>query len=76
MPLDVYDDDRYASRGPANAHKPRPYISVLFDCCQVFARIYRQPGDRVYRGRCPRCLRKLTVRVGPDGTSTRIFRAS
>lgn len=55
--------------------KPRPYIGVLFECCGVYARIYRAATDAAYRGRCPRCLRPLIVPVGPDGTHERIFRA-
>lgn len=53
----------------------RPYIGVLFECCRVYARIYRRPQDDHYIGRCPRCLRLLRVRVGPDGTPTRFLRA-
>ena len=55
--------------------KRRPYIGVRFECCGVYARIYRQPNSMYYVGRCPRCLRTVRVRVGPDGTSARLFRA-
>ena len=61
--------------GPTPATPRRPFIGVLFDCCGVYARVYRQPDQREYLGRCPRCLRTLRVRVGPDGTPARIFRA-
>lgn len=76
MPLDIYDEENRPGTNPSQPRPRRPYISIFFDCCQVFSRIYRQPEDRVYIGRCPRCLRTLTVRVAPDGTPTRIFRAS
>jgi hypothetical protein len=58
-----------------NAKAPRPYISIYFECCGVYARIYRQPEKMVYYGHCPRCLRTVTVRVGPEGTRARLFRA-
>ncbi len=58
-----------------NANSPRPYIGVYFECCGVYARIYRQDDQMVYLGRCPRCLRQIRVRVGPGGTSERLFRA-
>jgi hypothetical protein len=70
MSLDLYDNFD-ASSPPAG----RPFIGVLFDCCGVYARVYRQPDERVYQGRCPRCLRVLSVRVAPNGTTTRLFRA-
>ena len=53
----------------------RPFLGVLFECCGVYARIYRDPDATCYVGRCPRCLRMLKVRVGPDGTPTRFLRA-
>lgn len=55
---------------------PRSYIGVYFECCGVYQRVYRRPEAEVYVGRCPRCLRPMRVRVGRDGTSERIFRAS
>jgi hypothetical protein len=69
MELDCYD-----SPGAHHA-PPRRFIGVLFDCCGVYARIYRQPDECVYAGRCPKCLRTLTVHVRPDGSRARIFRA-
>ncbi len=65
-------------RPPHNANGAgagRPYIGVLFECCRIYARIYRRPHDDHYIGRCPRCLRVLRVRVGPDGTPARFLRA-
>ncbi len=54
---------------------PRSYIGILFDCCGVYVRVYRRPDQNSYTGRCPNCLRQVKVRVGPDGTDTRMFRA-
>ncbi len=53
----------------------RPWVGIRFDCCGVYARIYRDADGRAYRGRCPRCLRETRLRVGPGGTSARFFRA-
>ncbi len=58
-----------------NAGVDRPYIGVFFECCGVYTRVYRRPGRMSYAGRCPNCLRTVRVRVGPDGTHSRIFRA-
>lgn len=69
--MDLYDQ-------PPNDAAPasRPYIGILFECCGVYARVYRRPSQRAYVGRCPRCLAEVRVKVGKDGTSQRIFRAS
>jgi len=70
MTMDIYDDPA-ANTGTG----PRPYLGILFECCGVYARVYRQPHEMIYRGRCPKCLRLVQVRVGPDGTPARFFRA-
>lgn len=59
----------------SSASRSRPYIGVHFACCGVYVRIYRAPQQREYVGRCPRCLAPVRVKVGPDGTAKRIFRA-
>ena len=53
----------------------RPWVGVRFDCCGVYVRLYRSAEGTIYRGRCPQCLRSVRLRVGPDGTSARFFRA-
>ena len=55
------------------APRSRPYLSVQFDCCRVYQRVYRDPDGRSYRGRCPRCGRRVVFAVGEGGTNSRFF---
>lgn len=55
--------------------EPRKYIGVQFECCKVYARIYINKEGTAYAGRCPKCMRPITVRIGAGGTDSRFFKA-
>lgn len=54
----------------------RPFVCVYFECCNVYSRVYRDRSGQAYVGWCPRCSRRVRIRVGPDGVSTRFFKAT
>jgi hypothetical protein len=51
----------------------RPYLSILFKCCNVYASIYKAADGQAYAGHCPRCARTVRVPIGPGGSSNRVF---
>ena len=63
-----------ASDAGPSAASGRPFLSVLFDCCGVCRRIYRDPSARFYAGACPRCGKAVRFGVGASGTTNRSFR--
>ena len=59
---------------PASTPGAKPFLSVLFECCGVYQRIYRSADGKTYRGACPRCGLPVSFAVGNEGTSARFFR--
>ena len=51
------------------------FLGILFDCCNVYGRIYKNKEGTFYQGRCPKCMRLIKIKVGEGGTSSRFFRA-
>lgn len=75
-PRDFKLDLSSAHPAPAVAppkQPPRPYLSVLFNCCHVYQRIYRNNDQSAYEGRCPRCGRAVRFKVAAGGTDERFF---
>jgi hypothetical protein len=58
---------------PPPGDPARPFLSVRFECCAVYTRIYRSPDGTGYRGRCPRCGKPVHFPVGRGGTDARFF---
>ena len=69
--LDLSSAPAPQSPGPTAG---RPFLSVLFACCQVYQRIYRSADGATYAGRCPRCGKAVRFVVGDGGTSARVFK--
>lgn len=71
----VPDHGADAASESAHTESRRCWIGIHFECCGVYTRVYRDPAAPEYEGRCPRCGCRVTLRVGPDGVNSRIFRA-
>ncbi|MBC7782912.1 MAG: hypothetical protein H7144_03655 [Burkholderiales bacterium] len=62
-----------ADEPKAEAPNARPFLSVRFDCCRVYQRVYRNRDGTRYEGRCPKCMRAVTFVVGDGGSNERFF---
>lgn len=51
----------------------RKFLSVIFQCCKVYARLYVNKNKTAYAGACPRCGKRLELKIGPGGTDSRFF---
>lgn len=57
------------------AGKARAWIAVEWSCCSVYSRIYKHRDGGRYEGRCPKCMKLATAKVGAGGTNRRFFKA-
>lgn len=76
-PRDYKLDIAGLNKSDKNAADPnasaRPFLRVLFRCCNVYQRVYRDPTTPTYNGRCPKCGGIIRFRVGEGGTDQRFF---
>ena len=75
--LDISGMNSQSRRKPTGdgESKGRPFISIHFECCNAYQRIYRNAAGTAYVGWCPRCSRKVEAAIGPGGVANRVFRA-
>ncbi len=52
----------------------REYLGVMFECCRVYSHIHKNSAGDAYVGWCPRCAKKVTIRIRPTGTDHRFFK--
>jgi len=72
--LDLNGDTARAAQRRARQDR-RTFLGITFACCGVYTRVYLNRDGTAYEGHCPRCLKKVRLRVGPDGTASRFFTA-
>lgn len=49
---------------------------VWFACARRYQRVYRNRQGTQYLARCPLCARTCRFRVGPGGTTRRLFQVT
>ncbi|MDD3435624.1 MAG: hypothetical protein PHC64_00575 [Candidatus Gastranaerophilales bacterium] len=58
-----------------NINERKNYLGIMFNCCKVYGRIYKNKEGTAYVGRCPKCMRTIKVPIGEGGTNKRFFNA-
>lgn len=59
----------------SSEEEEKKFLGILFRCCNVYSRIYKNAEKTAYIGHCPRCGRKVSVKIGANGTDRRFFQA-
>ena len=53
----------------------KKFLGIMFECCNIYKRVYVNKEGNAYEGRCPKCYAQVTVRIGSEGSDNRFFRA-
>ena len=56
--------------------KKRKYLGIMFECCNVYQRIYANKENTAYVGNCPKCYKRVQIKIGEGGTNSRFFKAT
>jgi len=59
---------------PHQSSRTREHLGIMFECCNVYSRIYKNRKGTAYVGWCPRCARVVVIPIDPSGTTCRFFR--
>ena len=52
----------------------RPFVGIIYDCCDTYGRLYLNRTSTAFEGHCPRCYRKVTVAAAENGSEDRFLR--
>jgi hypothetical protein len=55
------------------APRTRPFVGLVFVCCQVYGRIHLTHDGAAFAGHCPRCGGAIRIEIDPDAPSGRFF---
>lgn len=71
--LDLSSDSPLSSTADERNSSSRRFVGVHFACCDVYSRIYVNQDKTAYVGNCPKCAKRVRLRIGPGGTDARFF---
>ena len=70
--LDISIGPEPSPGGPPGRSGKR-FVGIRFACCDVYTRVYVNRAETAYEGCCPKCSRRVRLRIGPEGTDSRFF---
>ncbi len=75
--LDLTDDppSNQGDKIKAPVSGARRFVGVQFVCCDVYSRVYINREQSAYEGNCPKCAKRVRLKIGPGGTNSRFFTA-
>jgi len=53
--------------------RKKEFIGIIFKCCNVYSRIYINKKRSAFAGRCPKCGKKVEIKIAPRGSNSRFF---
>ena len=63
------------SAGTSAGRQQRRYLGTMFACCGVYTRVYVNRQETAYEGKCPKCSKRVQLRIGSGGTDSQFFTA-
>jgi hypothetical protein len=72
--LDLSSDGP-SERSTGSGTQGRKYVGVQFTCCETYSRVYINRDQTAYEGNCPKCAKRVRLKIGPGGTDSRFFTA-
>lgn len=57
------------------ARIPKKFLGIRYTSCMCYGRLYENADKTAYVGNCPRCGRAYNIRIGAEGSNTRMFTA-
>jgi hypothetical protein len=73
--LDLTSNPAEYPRASLRQSDGRRFVGIQFVCCDVYSRVYINRDQSAYEGNCPKCAKRVRLRIGPGGTDARFFRA-
>jgi hypothetical protein len=56
-----------------NQSGSRPFVGIHFKCCNIYSRIYLNKQHDAFVGWCPKCAKKVVLKIAPDGEESQFF---